>query len=184
MKIVLPLFPSYLFVYINKRAGKGSSVSRRAAFRRQRQAVCSSSTPRDQVLRSGVSGQWIEPYREFVVGESSYKKWRHARNLRHPGEKRQQLALRADTGIDSPACRRRGRCRESGAARLSAKSSRERTMPQATRLLSSKFRLKLQRIRYGVVFFLVYGSLTAFCVLLFLLLRPVELLNSSVQTRR
>lgn len=57
-------------------------------------------------------------------------------------------------------------------------------MSQATRLLSSKFRLKLQRIRYGVVFFLVYGSLTAFCVLLFLLLRPVELLNSSVQTRR
>jgi len=57
-------------------------------------------------------------------------------------------------------------------------------MPQSTLLLPAKFRLKLERIRYGVVFFLAYGAVVAFCVLLFLVLRPVEMLKSSVRPSR
>jgi hypothetical protein len=57
-------------------------------------------------------------------------------------------------------------------------------MPKSTLLLPPKFRLKLERIRYGAVFFLTYGAVAAFCVLLFLVLRPVEMLKSSVRPTR
>ena len=70
MKLVLPLFPSYLFVHINSRersrvlqsAGVLHIVGNGKEYVPLRDAEI-------EFLRSGFCGQRIEPYRELVVGE-------------------------------------------------------------------------------------------------------------------
>lgn len=70
MKLVLPLFPTYLFVHIDR--GERSKVLQTPGVL---QIVGNSSEPvplpdpEVEFLRSGLSKQKIEPYRELVVGE-------------------------------------------------------------------------------------------------------------------
>jgi transcription antitermination factor NusG len=69
-KLVLPLFPSYLFVHINPRQRskvlESPGVLRIVGKKREYLALPDSEI---EFLRSGVCRQRIEPYRELVLGE-------------------------------------------------------------------------------------------------------------------
>jgi transcription antitermination factor NusG len=70
MKIVLPLFPSYLFVHINSteraKVLQSPGVLNIVGNRREYLPLPDSQI---EFLRSGFCRQRIEPYRELVVGE-------------------------------------------------------------------------------------------------------------------
>ena len=70
MKIVLPLFPSYLFVHINSRERtkvlQSPGVLHIVGNRREHVSLPDAEI---EFLRSGLCRQRIEPYRELVVGE-------------------------------------------------------------------------------------------------------------------
>jgi len=70
MKIVLPLFPSYLFVHINsrERAKVLQSPGVLHIVGNGRESV-PLPDPEIEFLRTGLRDQRIEPYREFFVGE-------------------------------------------------------------------------------------------------------------------
>lgn len=70
MKIVLPLFPTYLFVHINLRERakvlQSPGVLQIVGKRKEYLPLADSEI---EFLRSGVCQQRIEPYRELVIGE-------------------------------------------------------------------------------------------------------------------
>ena len=70
MKIILPLFPSYLFVHIHsrERAKVLQSPGVLHIVGNGKEYV-SLPDPEIEFLRSGIGHQRIEPYRELVVGE-------------------------------------------------------------------------------------------------------------------
>jgi transcription antitermination factor NusG len=70
MKIVLPLFPSYLFVHINSR--ERAKVLQSPGVLHivgNGKDYVPLPDPEIEFLRSGLCRQQIEPYRELVVGE-------------------------------------------------------------------------------------------------------------------
>lgn len=70
MKIVLPLFPNYLFVNINSR-GRAKVLQTPGVLHIVGNGKENHRIPEPEIelLRSGLLGQRIEPYRELVVGE-------------------------------------------------------------------------------------------------------------------
>jgi transcription antitermination factor NusG len=70
MKIVLPLFPNYLFVHINDRERlkvlQSPGVLQIVGNHREHVPLADSEV---ELLRSGCYGKRIEPYRDLVVGE-------------------------------------------------------------------------------------------------------------------
>jgi transcription antitermination factor NusG len=70
MKLVLPLFPGYLFVHINQRERSKVLASPRVLHivgnGREYVPLADAEI---ELLRSGLCGQRIEPYRELVVGD-------------------------------------------------------------------------------------------------------------------
>ena len=70
MKIILPLFPAYLFVRINfmERAKvlQSPGVLHIVGNGKESAAIPNSEI---EFLRSGFCGRWIEPHRELVIGE-------------------------------------------------------------------------------------------------------------------
>lgn len=70
MKLVLPLFPSYLFVHINpKKRTKVLQTPGVLHIVGNSRGPIPLSVSEVEFLRSGFHGQRIEPYRELVVGE-------------------------------------------------------------------------------------------------------------------
>ena len=70
MKIVLPLFPSYLFVHINSRERAKVLQSPGVLYIvGNGKGYVPLPDPEIEFLRSGLCRQRIEPYRELVVGE-------------------------------------------------------------------------------------------------------------------
>jgi transcription antitermination factor NusG len=70
MKLILPLFPSYLFVHIHPRERdkvlQSPGVLQIVGKKRESLPLPDSEI---EFLRSGVCGQRIEPYRELVIGD-------------------------------------------------------------------------------------------------------------------
>jgi transcription antitermination factor NusG len=70
IKTILPLFPTYLFVHIHRRE-RAKVLQSPGVLHIVGNGRGDSPVPDAEIecLRSGVSGQRIEPYRELVVGE-------------------------------------------------------------------------------------------------------------------
>jgi transcription antitermination factor NusG len=70
IKTILPLFPTYLFVHIYSRERakvlQSPGVLQIVGNRREGVPLSDSDV---EILRSGLSGRRVEPYRELVVGE-------------------------------------------------------------------------------------------------------------------
>lgn len=70
MRLVLPLFPGYLFVHVNQRERSKVLASPRVLHivgnGREYVPLADAEI---ELLRSGLAGQRIEPYRELVVGD-------------------------------------------------------------------------------------------------------------------
>jgi len=70
MKVILPLFPTYLFVHINSRQRtkvlQSPGVIQIVGNGREYAPLLDSEI---EFLRSGFCRQRIEPYREFIIGE-------------------------------------------------------------------------------------------------------------------
>ena len=70
MKLVLPLFPSYLFVHIDLRERtkvlQSPGVLQIVGNHREKIAIADAEI---ELLRSGFCGKTVEPYKDLVIGE-------------------------------------------------------------------------------------------------------------------